>query len=182
MIRLTSFFAAAAFALTPLLAKAHDGLHLHDPYARMTPQAGAVYVLIQNPTATEDRLIGAHTDAADMAMLMTSTEVDGVSSMQMVDGFTIPANGTLVLESGHGHIMLMGLKGKFRNGDTIPLTLTFAKFGDVTLTVPVTSARATPPGEAETDFDAMSGTLDSAVPGRAAAPAMKGMTMPDPAN
>ena len=176
MTLLKTLLTAAALALIPALAQANDGLHLHDPYARLTPQTGAVYVLIQNKTGTDDRLIAARSDMADMTMLMTSTEVDGVSSMQALpDGFVIPAGGVLVLQSGAGHVMLMGLKGKLHNGDTFPLTLTFANSGDVTLTVPVMSARAEPPADVVTAFDSQTGD-----PAPAPAPDMQdmpGMTM-----
>lgn len=176
MTHLISLLTAAALALVPAFAQAEDGLHLQDPYARVTPQTGAVYLLIRTETGTDDRLIAARSDLADMAVLMTSSVTDGVSATKAVpDGFDIPAGGALLLQSRAGHIMLMGLKGKVRNGDTLPLTLTFANAGEVTLTVPVMSARAEPPADVATAFDAQTGTA-------AATPAadlqdMPGMTM-----
>jgi periplasmic copper chaperone A len=181
MNRFSILLVALTLALVPLAAAAHQGLHLHDPYARMTPQSGAVYVLIHNPTDTEDRLIGASSPMADMVMLMSSDAVNGASSMTAAkDGFVVPAKGDLVLQSGQGHIMLMGLKGKYRTGDTIEVTLRFQKFGEVTLTVPVLSARAAPPADVETDYDGKSGTLTGAAPMTTDVPGMdmKGMDMP----
>ena len=59
MICLKSLLTAVVLALIPALALAWDGLRQHDPYARLTPQTGAVYLLIQNDTGTDDRLIAA---------------------------------------------------------------------------------------------------------------------------
>ena len=101
MIRMKSVLTAAALALIPAFAQAQDGHRLQDPHARVTPQSGAVYLLIRTETGTDDRLIAARSDLADMTMLMTSSVTDGVSATKAVpDGFDIPAGGALLLQSG----------------------------------------------------------------------------------
>jgi copper(I)-binding protein len=154
---LTRLAARAAVLATLLLASAaaaQTGLALRDPFARLTPKAGAVYVFIQNHAGADDRLISASSPQAEMTTVMITTTKDGVSSMADVpEGLPIPAEGALILAPGGAHVMLMGLKGKFSTGDMIEVTLTFANSGPVTLTVPVQSTRVTPPGDVETPFD-----------------------------
>lgn len=152
--------ARALAALLPLLilaapALAHEGVHLHDPYARVTPQSGAIYLYIQNHADVDDRLLAIRTESARMAMPMSMiADSDGV--MRMADapqGFLIPAGGTFVLAPGHEHLMLMGLTQKLKDGDMLTVTLTFANSGDITLSVPVMSARKDAPSGIDTPYD-----------------------------
>jgi hypothetical protein len=161
----------------PNSALAHDGLMLLDPFARVTTQSGAAYLLIENHAGRDDRLVAARSDAAAMVMPMT-TEAKADGTMVMVDrpeGFTIPAGGSFLLEPGHAHLMLMGLKAPLKDGDTIALTLTFANSGDITLTVPVTPRRTTAPTDAGTPYDAE--TVNDGQSHAAGAQPMDGMTM-----
>jgi periplasmic copper chaperone A len=148
--------AAALLALLPLTAAAHEGLHLHDPYLRATPQAAAIYLSIQNHADIDDRLISATSPVAGMVMTMTSiTKDNGAASMvDRPEGFVIPAGGSLVLAPGHDHLMLMGLTEALKDGQTVEVTLTFANSGPITLTVPVSTRRLTAPTDADTPFDA----------------------------
>lgn len=178
--RLAALTAAILLPLAlalPGAALAHEGLHLKDPFARVTPQAGAVYLLIENQAAQDDRLLAAKSDAAAMVMPMT-TEAKADGAMVMIDqpdGFVIPAGGIFLLEPGHAHLMLMGLKAPLKKGDTVTLTLTFANSGDVTLTVPVMPTRTTAPGDADTPYDAE--TVNDGQTHGAAGTSMDGMSM-----
>lgn len=147
--------AAAAACLLPLAALAHDGLLLRDPFARVTPQAGAVYLMIANHGDADDRLLAVRSDAAMKMMPMTmKADADGTMKMvDLMDGLAIPAWSTQVLAPGQDHLMLMGLTRKLKDGDRIELVLTFERAGEVHLTVPVQSSRKTPPADVETEFD-----------------------------
>ncbi len=172
MFTFKTLAALAAALFMPLVAQAHDGLHLHDPFARVTPQSGAVYVFIHNDAGTDDRLLAARSEAAGMVMPMTMQD-KGDGTMVMVnapEGFPIPAGSDLVLAPGGLHLMLMGLKQKLKDGDTFTLTLSFANSGDVTLTVPVMSARKSAPTGADTGFDAETGNATPAPDAAAPAP------------
>jgi periplasmic copper chaperone A len=57
--------------------------------------------------------------------------------MRPLAGVTIPAGHPVAFVPGGMHIMLDGLKGPLREGQTFPLTLTFAKAGPQTVTVTV---------------------------------------------
>ena len=156
-MKLTLIAACAALLACPALA--HDGVHIIDPYARVIGPSGAVYFRIGNDEAVEDTLLSAVSPDAGMVMLMTSSAgSDGVMKMASVpDGFGVPANGERVLASGGDHVMLMSLTRSLKAGDTVALVLTFAKAGEVQLSLPVDNARKTPPGMGPTAFDAQSG-------------------------
>ena len=64
--------------------------------------------------------------------------VNGVMQMrQLADGLPVPAGGSVVLKPGGYHVMLIGLKKPLAAGESIPLTLTFEKAGNISVTVPV---------------------------------------------
>ena len=87
--------------------------------------ASAAYLTIRNNGQAADRLINVHSDVAEFAEIHTSQTTEGVTSMEKVDSVEIPAQGTVVLEPGGMHIMLIGLKRDLQPGDTIQLTLEF---------------------------------------------------------
>lgn len=142
---------AIKYALTALAvafsapAHAHDGVHVEGAYARFMPgaNAGAVFMTIENHATVDDRLVGARSDIADRAELHThKMAADG--TMQMIhvhEGFAIPSGETIELKRGGDHIMLMGLNGQPKDGDTIHVTLTFEHAGDVAIEVPVDGKR-----------------------------------------
>ncbi len=136
-----SLLAAVALALaTP--AFAHDGVHVVDPYARVmgaAAKSGAAFMLIENHSASDDRLIAAASDVAERVELHThKAAADGTMKMIHVpEGFAIPGNTNHELARGGDHVMLMGLKRPLAQGDTFTLTLTFERSGEVTVEVPV---------------------------------------------
>ena len=63
---------------------------------------------------------------------------NGVMKMREVaGGLPIPASGSVVLKPGSYHVMLIGLKKPLTVGEKFPLTLTFEKAGNISVTVPV---------------------------------------------
>ncbi|WP_324755076.1 copper chaperone PCu(A)C [Roseovarius sp. Pro17] len=156
-----TFAATAGIALAlamPILATpafAAD-IMVDDAYARSaspTAKTGAAFMQIVNH-GEADRLTGAASPAADLVQLHTHVESsDGVMQMMHVeDGFELPADSTLSLERGGKHVMFMGLTAPLAQGDTVPVTLSFEKAGNVTIDVTVDLERL--PGEAMThDMD-----------------------------
>jgi periplasmic copper chaperone A len=53
------------------------------------------------------------------------------------------ASGSVVLKPGSYHVMMIGLKKPLTVGEKIPLTLTFEKAGNISVTVPVQAMGAT---------------------------------------
>jgi periplasmic copper chaperone A len=142
MIR--SFLAATAATLAfALPAAADDGVLIEQAYARASAHSGAVFMVIANHSAVDDRLVLVSTDAAKLAELHTHKEdANGVMQMMAVpEGLVIPAEGEHALARGGDHIMLMGLSNPLKAGDTVHLTLTFEHAGVVEVDVPVESDR-----------------------------------------
>ena len=55
--------------------------------------------------------------------------------MREVHGLDVPAGEMVMLKPGGYHVMLMKLKHALKKGGSFPLTLHFAKAGDVTVDV-----------------------------------------------
>lgn len=149
---LTKTLAVAAVLLAaaiPTFAQAADGsITVKDPYARATPSGamtGAVYMTIDNKANAEDRLIAGASDVAAKIQIHEMSVVNGVMQMREVPGgLAVPADGSVTLKPGGYHVMLIGLKKPLTAGETFPLTLTFAKAGNIPVTVKVQAMGAAP--------------------------------------
>jgi copper(I)-binding protein len=98
-----------------------------------TGDAGAAYVRVRNGGSTADTLVSAAGPAPSSAMLMT-TEAGRMLSQAMV---IVPAGGELDMRPGGVHVMFSGLTGEYRIGDTLRVSLTFARGGTVAVAAPV---------------------------------------------
>lgn len=133
----------AAVAATALAMPAFaDGMMIKDSYARaagMSASAGAAFIVIENHTGEDDRLIGASSDIAQRVELHTHIEdANGVMKMTHVqEGFPVKAGESITMQRGGRHVMFMGLNGAMAQGDMVTVTLTFEKAGDVVVEVPV---------------------------------------------
>ena len=96
-------------------------------YARATQdEMSAAYGMIMNKTNNDINLTGVKiTDKIikGMAEMHQTTIKEGIASMAKIETLTIPANGSVTLEPGGLHIMLMKLQGPLIKGD--PLSLSF---------------------------------------------------------
>ena len=149
MRRFHTLAAALAATLTlagPVAADETIAIKVTDPYARSSsPQAksGAVFMIILNESAADDRLVAATAPVAERVELHTHIE-DGNGVMRMIeveDGFAVPAGGEHMLKRGGDHVMLMGLTESLEDGESFPLTLVFEQAGEVTIDVPVDLTR-----------------------------------------
>lgn len=143
---LKSNFVAAVAAITLSSAAWAGDIMVKDPYARSatsTSVTGAAFMVLMNQSDHDDRLISARSDIAERVELHTHIEDEnGVMQMREVeDGFEVPAGGMHALQRGGDHVMFMGLKAPLQDGDTIAVTLTFEKAGDVVIDVPVDLTR-----------------------------------------
>ena len=84
-----------------------------------------------------DRLVAASGDVAERIELHTHTMDGNIMKMRRVDAVEVPANGSVALQPGGFHIMLIGLKKPLQEGGSFPLTLTFEKAGTVDVEVAV---------------------------------------------
>jgi copper(I)-binding protein len=135
--------------VAPALAQGtgNTSIIIEQPWARATPtgaKTGAVYMTLDNKSGTADRLTGASSDVADKLQIHEMKVENGVMQMREVPGgLPIPAGGSVVLKPGSYHVMMLGLKKPLTAGEKIPLTLTFEKAGNISVTIPVQAMGAT---------------------------------------
>jgi hypothetical protein len=150
-----SLFAAlaAAFVLVAGPAFAHSvnvgSLEITDLWARATPPKAPTaggFLTITNNGTDDDTLVAVSTPMAGKSELHKMEMKDGVMIMRPVEGgITIPAGGSVTLAPGGLHLMFMKLTGAFKEGETVPVTLTFAKAGSVDTFLHVLSVGAKGP-------------------------------------
>lgn len=105
-------------------------------------RTGAVYLMLMNHGASNDKLVKVTTPAAETAEVHETIMDGDVMKMRPVDALEIPAGGSITLQPGAMHIMLVGLKAPLKEGDVVPLELTFEKAGVVKLDATVVKAAA----------------------------------------
>lgn len=79
----------------------------------------------------------ASTAMGDHMPSTTSMGGGGMMKMRQVEKIPVPADGTVELKPGGYHVMLFDLKKALAVGDTVEVTLTFEKAGQMTLTAEV---------------------------------------------
>lgn len=134
--------ASLSFAESPKPAAVQvAGLTLSDAFTRATlpgaPVAGG-FVTIANAGSADDRLIGGKADfATEVQVHEMALQGDVMKMRELPDGLPIPAGQTVVLKPGSYHVMFMGLTRPLTEGETVDVTLTFEKAGDVALKMAV---------------------------------------------
>jgi len=119
-------------------------LRISGVVAYSTPAAarnGAAYLVIQNRGAAVDRLVSAETTAAGKVELHATFHEGGVMRMRELPAIELPAGGTVRLQRGGMHVMLLGLREPLKAGTSFPLVLVFEKSGRLEVTVTVEPAR-----------------------------------------
>jgi hypothetical protein len=88
-------------------------------------------------------LTSISTPVAAMAEVHQTINDNGVMKMRAVKSLGIDRGKSVTLAPSGYHIMLMNLKQALKQGESFPVTLTFAKAGPVTATAMVEKAGAT---------------------------------------
>lgn len=131
---------SACAGLPAPAAPTGDAVRIENPSARPAPagQNSAAYFTIVNPTGEEDLLLSASSGVA-MATEVHETQNDnGVMRMvHQADGVAVPARSTVDFVPGGKHVMLMNLRQPLTAGQSFTVTLSFAKAGEIEVTVPV---------------------------------------------
>jgi copper(I)-binding protein len=110
------------------VADAAGDVMVMDPYVRAVPPGqknSAAFMKLHNGSGDHHAVVGAQTDAANMAELHTHINEGGMMKMRKVEKFDIHPNSETVLQPGGDHVMLMGLKGDLNDGDHAMITLVF---------------------------------------------------------
>lgn len=118
-------------------------LMVKDVWSRATPaRNGVAYMTIFNQGQSMDRLIAVESNIAKKVELHTHSMKDGVMRMRRISAVEVHPGEPAVLAPGGNHVMLMGLHGKLKKGESFPVTLIFEKAGKVTVNVAVEKAGA----------------------------------------
>lgn len=137
---LARFLAVATLSAatpTPIVAEPYraGAITVSAAWARETApaqKAGGGFMTIDNAGNRPDRLLSAMSGVADKVEIHTVSIDGGVMRMRPVTGgLAIPARGKVELRPGSFHIMFMGLKAPLRRGESVPVTLRFARAGTV---------------------------------------------------
>lgn len=166
MLRFSAIAMAFVVAFAPAAsAFAHEGhshtmadggpvvtlgsLEISGGFTRATlPNApvGGGFLTIANTGSESDRLVSAQSAIAKQTQIHEmAMEGDVMKMRELKDGLDLPAGETVALEPGGFHLMFMGLNGTIKEGDVIPVTLTFEKAGTVVVELVAGASAANAP-------------------------------------
>ncbi len=94
---------------------------------------GSAYFIVKNTGSLPDTIVSAAVGGASAAHLHTMTGAGGTGRMTPLEPAVVPARGALALRPGEAHLMFEGMPRQIRLGDTIAVSLTFARAGGVTV-------------------------------------------------
>lgn len=118
---LSGLFALTLFCLNSAFAQ----VSVTDPWARATVTAQKSSGAFMTLTSKSDtRLVAVSTPVAHAEIHEMSMQGD-VMKMQKIDGIDLSAGKPLELGPGGYHIMLFRLKQQLKEGESVPLKLTF---------------------------------------------------------
>jgi copper(I)-binding protein len=134
---------AAKARAAAVAAKAN--IDVGEAWTRATPgnaTTAAVYLKIAS-NKDADRLVGIEAAAAQTAEVHDDVSQNGVVKMVALPAIDIPAGGLVNFAPGGRHVMLTGLKGSLKEGESFIMTLKFDKAGTESTAVKVLGAAAT---------------------------------------
>ena len=111
-----------------VLAAAADNVSVQDPYVRLAPPnapATGAFMVIKNNGDKDVKVLKADNPVSKMTELHTHLNDGGVMRMRPVAAIEIKAKGQVALQPGGLHVMMIDLKAPMKEGDVVPITLTF---------------------------------------------------------
>ena len=110
------------------LAGSADMVTVQEPYVRLAPPnapATAAFMVLKNGGDKDVKVMKADNPASKLTELHTHINDNGVMKMRPVPAIEIKAKGETKLQPGGLHVMLINLKAPMKEGDVVPITLTF---------------------------------------------------------
>lgn len=110
------------------LAAAADNVTVHEPYVRLAPPnapATGAFMVIKNNGDKDVKVLKADNPASKVTELHTHLNEGGVMKMRPVAAIDIKAKGEAILQPGGLHVMLINMNAPLKEGDSVPITLTF---------------------------------------------------------
>jgi copper(I)-binding protein len=123
-----SMLAAGLLFSAGVLAGAADNVSVQDPYVRLAPPNAAAtgaFMVIRNTGDKDVKVVKADNPVSKATELHTHLNEGGVMKMRPVPAIEIKAKGEAVLKPGGLHVMMIDLKAPLKEGDSVPITLTF---------------------------------------------------------
>jgi len=115
-------------------------LRVSNPFARATPPGAKVagaFMSIENRGKEADRLVSASSPVAGVVEIHEMAMDSGMMKMRAIKGVDVKPGATVDLKPGGYHVMLEDLKQPLKQGDQIPVLLTFEKAGTMEIKVKV---------------------------------------------
>ncbi len=115
-------------------------VQIENPWARASLKlkgSAAVFMTLTDISGQGDMLVAASSPVATTTELHIHKTVNGVMQMRPVSALSIPAGGSITLQPGAEHVMLIGLRIPLREGEAIPLQLVFTHSNIVETTVQI---------------------------------------------
>jgi copper(I)-binding protein len=133
----TALIALMALAL-PAIAQVSIG----EPWVRATVPAQKATGAFMQLTADQDaRLIEGKSPVAGVVQIHEMSMDGGVMKMrELAQGLALPAGKMVELKPGGYHVMLMDLKQQMKEGDSVPMSLTFETADKKRTTVEIKAA------------------------------------------
>jgi hypothetical protein len=139
MIRIFLIAVALLFGCWAGSAHAEDvtvgNLKISTPWARATPKGasvGGAYLTITNTGNVPDRLVGGLSDVSSHFEIHEMSMENGVMKMRLLGkGLEIKPGQTVEFKPGGYHVMFVGLKAPFEEGQHVKATLEFEKAGNI---------------------------------------------------
>ena len=123
----------ALFLLALLATPALAQIEIENAWARATPpgaKTAAGYMTIRNKSSSPDHLIRVASPLAARVEMHVHIHDGDVMRMRQVKGYDIPANASLELKPGGGHLMFVDIERPFKPGEKVPVTLRFERAGE----------------------------------------------------
>lgn len=128
---------AALGALTACGVTGTDSIRVREAWGRPSPSSAtnaAFYMRLENKGTVADKLIGAEIEICGQSELHeTRIDENGVMRMSQVAEILIPPGQEISLEPGGYHVMCLDRSAELKPGDQIPITLTLAELGEVSI-------------------------------------------------
>lgn len=139
MIKKLSALLTSALLIVTISGCSAEQLEISDSWVRssdMSVSGGmtGMFMEITNPTSGEITLIGGSSDSGMVEIHETVMGADGMQMQEINGGIEIPAGGTVVLQPGGLHVMIMNLNSDVVAGDEVSVELEFDGHPNVSVT------------------------------------------------
>ena len=130
----------------PVFLNAESLIGVESPRVRETLPAQSVssaYLTVVNRNEYDVILTGAASDRSPRVEIHEHRHENGMMKMRKLESIVVPAQGSLVFETGGLHLMLFDLPAPLKVGEAVSLELQFGDGNGVTVEAPVQGLQQT---------------------------------------